>query len=146
MAFDRQGYGLTFARILIGAFFFFEGIGKFRWFADSSILARQLAGWLQTAPAGSATQWYLLHVCIPGESLFARLVPLGEIGVGLALVLGVWTPLAALLGFALALNFHVASGAIFGYGFLTNAYGLPVLGSTLALVIGGVRLPWSLRA
>ena len=146
MAFDRQGYGLTLARMMIGVFFFFEGIGKYRWFVDSSILAGQLAGWLQAAPAGSVTQWYLLHVCIPGTAVFARLVPIGEIGVGLALVAGFWTPLVALLGFALALNFHVASGVIFRHGFLTNGYGLPVLGSTLALAIGGVRLPWSLRA
>ena len=145
MAFDRQGYGLTSARILIGVFFFFEGIGKYRWFADSSVLAGQLAGWLQAAPAGSVTQWYLQHVCIPGAAVFARLVPVGEIGVGLALVAGFWTPGVALLAFALALNFQVASGAVFRYSFLTSGYGLPVLGSTLALAIGGVRLPWSLR-
>lgn len=145
MAFDRQGHGLTVARILIGAFFLFEGLGKYRWFVDSSMLARQLAGWLQAAPSGSATQWYLLHVCIPGTAVFARLVPIGEIGVGLALVAGVSTPLAALVGFALALNFHVASGTIFHYNFLVNGYGLPVFAATLALAIGGVRLPWSLR-
>ena len=145
MAFDRQGYGLTLARMMIGVFFFFEGIGKYRWFVDSSILAGQLAGWLQAAPAGSVTQWYLLHVCIPGTAVFARLVPISEIGVGLALIGGLWTPLVALLAFALALNFHVASGVIFRHGFLTNGYGLPVLGSTLALAIGGVRLPWSLH-
>jgi len=43
-------------------------------------------------------------------------------------------------------NFYIASGAILTYGFLTNPYGLPVLGGTLALAIGGVRLPWSLRS
>jgi hypothetical protein len=37
----------------------------------------------------------------------------------------------------MALNFHVASGALFKYSFLTNGYGLPVLGSTLALVFAG---------
>ena len=51
----------------------------------------------------------------------------------------------AFLAFFMALNFHVASGLIFQYGFLTNGYGLPVLGSTLGLAIGGVRLPWSVR-
>jgi len=28
---------------------------------------------------------------------------------------------------------------------LTNGYGLPVIGSTLGLAVGGVRLPWSVR-
>jgi hypothetical protein len=45
----------------------------------------------------------------------------------------------------MVLNIHIASGAIFTYSFLTNGYGLPVLGATLALAIGGVRLRWSLR-
>jgi len=41
--------------------------------------------------------------------------------------------------------FESASGAVFRYSFLTSGYGLPVLGSTLALMLGGVRLPWSVR-
>ena len=46
----------------------------------------------------------------------------------------------------MALNFQIASGAVFKYSFLTSGYGFPVLGSTLGLTVGGVRLPWSLRA
>lgn len=50
----------------------------------------------------------------------------------------------AFVAFFMALNFHVASGALFEYGFLTNGYGLPVLGPTFGLGIGGLRLPWSI--
>ena len=65
-------------------------------------------------------------------------MPLGEIVSGLALVAGFWTPLFAFIAFFMALNFHIASGALFKYSFLTNGYGLPVLGSTLALAaVGG---------
>jgi hypothetical protein len=39
----------------------------------------------------------------------------------------------------MALNFQIASGAVFRYSFLTSGYGLPVLGSTLALALGGTR-------
>ena len=46
----------------------------------------------------------------------------------------------------MALNFQFASGALFKYSILTSGYGLPVLGSTLALAVGGVRLPWSIGA
>ena len=42
MAIDRQGTGLTVLRICIGVFFIFEGLGKIRWFADTSLLAGQL--------------------------------------------------------------------------------------------------------
>lgn len=145
MAIDRQGTGLTVLRICLGIFFLFEGLGKIRWFLDTSPLAAMFASWSQTAAAGSASQWYLARIAIPGVAVFARLVPLGELTCGLALLLGVWTPLVAFVAFFMALNFQIASGAIFKYSFLTSGYGLPVLGGTLALAIGGVRLPWSIR-
>ena len=145
MAFDRQGTGLTLLRIFIGVFFIFEGLGKIRWFVNTSQLAGMFSSWSQTAAPGSVSHWYLDHIALPGLSVFARLVPLGEITSGLALVLGFWTPFFAFVALFMALNFQIASGAVFKYGFLTSGYGLPVLGATLALVIGGVRLPWSIR-
>ena len=144
MAIDRQGTGLGILRICIGVFFLFEGIGKVRWFTDPSVLAGQLANWAQSVPATSWSHAYLERLAIPYASLFARLVPLGEIASGLALMTGVATPLFALVAFLMALNFQFASGALFKYSILTSGYGLPVLGSTLALVVGGVRLPWSI--
>jgi uncharacterized membrane protein YphA (DoxX/SURF4 family) len=145
MAIDRQGTGFAILRIAIGIFFIFEGIGKIRWFADPSILAGQLDGWLHAVPAGSVSHAYLQRVAIPGVTVFARLVPLGEMTAGVAMVLGFWTPFFAFVAFFMALNFQFASGALFRYSILTSGYGLPVLGSTLALVVGGVRLPWSIR-
>jgi uncharacterized membrane protein YphA (DoxX/SURF4 family) len=145
MAIDRQGTGLTLLRIFIGVFFIFEGLGKIRWFVNTSQLAGMFSSWSQTAPPGSVSHWYLEHIALPGLSVFARLVPLGEITSGLALVLGFWTPFFAFVAFFMALNFQIASGAVFKYSFLTSGYGLPVLGATLALVVGGVRLPWSIR-
>jgi uncharacterized membrane protein YphA (DoxX/SURF4 family) len=145
MAFDRQGTGLAALRVLLGVFFLFQGLNKYRWFVDSSILAGQLAEWSDSAAPGSISRWYLEQVALPGTALFARLVPLGEITAGLSLIVGLWTPLFALLALVMVLNFAVASGVIFRYSYLTNGYGLPVLGGTLALVLGGRRLPWSLR-
>ena len=95
MAIDRQGTGLTILRICIGVFFIFEGIGKIRWFTDPSILAGQLDGWLHAVPPGSLSQLYLQRLAIPGVAIFARLVPLGEITSGAAMVFGFWTPLFA---------------------------------------------------
>jgi uncharacterized membrane protein YphA (DoxX/SURF4 family) len=133
MAIDRQRAGLAILRISIGIFFIFEGLGKIRWFSDPSILAAQLRGWLASAPPDSLSHAYLQRLAIPGVAVFARLVPLGETMSGLAMTLGAWPRAFALLAFLMALNFHVASGALFSYGFLTNGYGLPVLGSTLAI-------------
>ena len=143
MAQDRSGTGLAFVRIFIGVFFLFQGLSKIRWFTDSGILFNQLNGWLVIA--APAARWFLQTVCIPGVPVFARLVPLGELSAGVALVLGVRTRLAAALASVMVISFLVASSSVFSYSFLTFGYGLPVLGSLLGLAIGGARLPWSLR-
>ena len=147
MALDRNATGIAILRICIGIFFIFEGLGKIRWLTDSSVLAGQFATWSQAAPAGSIAHWYLQRVAIPGVTVFARLVPLGELVSGLALVAGFWTPLFAFVAFFMALNYQIASGIILKYSFLTSGYGLPVLGSTLALALsGGSRKPKAFKA
>ena len=139
MAIDGRTTSLTVLRICIGIFFIFEGIGKLSWFTDTSLLAEQLRNWSQAVSSSSLSHMYLVRLAIPGVRIFARLVPLGEIVSGVALVVGFWTPLFAFVAFFMALNFQFASGALFKYSFLTSGYGLPVLGSTLALALTGLR-------
>ena len=139
MAIDRQATGLAVLRICLGIFFIFEGVGKIRWFLDTSLLAGQLAEWSQAVAPGSLSHWYLDRIAIPGVAIFARLVPLGEFVSGVAMVAGFWTPLFAFVAFFMAFNFQFASGVMFKYSFLTNGYGLPVLGGTLALALAGSR-------
>jgi uncharacterized membrane protein YphA (DoxX/SURF4 family) len=122
-------------RIFLGVFLLFEGMGKIAWLRDSEPLSQTLAEWREEAPP--ASRFYLDAVAIPGATVFSRLVPLGEMGSGLALLLGAFTRLAALAAVLMVLNFHVASGALFAQDFLTNGYGLPVLGPLLALALGG---------
>jgi uncharacterized membrane protein YphA (DoxX/SURF4 family) len=133
--------GLRVLAMFLGVFLISEGLTKLAWLVDSRMLSEQLTGWLKTAPPLS--RWYLETIAMPGVPLFARLVVIGELGAGTALVVGFWSRMAAALAFLMVLNFHVASGAILRSGFLTNGYGLPVLGGLIALAIGGVRLPWS---
>ena len=45
----------------------------------------------------------------------------------------------------MVLNIHFASGVLFEYRYLTNGYGLPVLGGLLALAFGAAALPLSLK-
>jgi uncharacterized membrane protein YphA (DoxX/SURF4 family) len=135
-------YGLAILRILLGVFFLFQGISKIRWLIDSRPLGAQLAQFMSTATP--LNRWYLERL-LPGLPVFARLVVFGELLTGLALMTGFWTRMVAGLALLMVLNFHVAGGTLFQYAFLTNGYGLPVLGSLLALAIGGGRLPWSLR-
>jgi uncharacterized membrane protein YphA (DoxX/SURF4 family) len=143
MAANTQARGLTALRLLLGVFFLFEGLGKIGWLMDPSPLTAQLTGYLQTA-----NQWnraYLETVCIPGAAVFARLVLFGELATGTALILGAYARYAAIAAFLMVLNIHFASGALFQYRFLTNGFGLPVLGGLLALAIGGAALPLSVK-
>jgi uncharacterized membrane protein YphA (DoxX/SURF4 family) len=138
--------GLAILRICVGTFFLSEGLSKIRWFTNTSILAGQFASWSAAAAPGSVARWYLGRIAVPWVAYFARLVPIGEMSCGIALIIGWWTPVFAFIAFFMALNFQIAGDAIFRSSFLVSGYGLPVLGSTLALTFGGVRLPWSVRA
>lgn len=62
--------------------------------------------------AGNPVGWYrefLEHTVLPHSGLFAALQAYGEVAVGLGLVLGVLTGLAALVGLFLAVNYGLAT-------------------------------------
>ena len=117
------------------------GFGKLGWFLDSSFLEAELRGWWGNAP--TVSRWYIDSVAMPGLPLFARLVPLGELATGAALVSGYRVRLSAAVALLMVLNFHFAMGILYQVAYLTNGYGLPVVGAFAALAIGGRRLPFS---
>ena len=135
------GVGLRILAVLLGVFLIAVGASTIAWVADSSVLLARFQQWLPAA--APAARWYLETVCIPGAPLFARLVPIGAFGAGVALVVGFWTRMAAIATFLMVLSFHVASSALWAPAFLRDGTGLPVLGGLLALAIGGSRLPFS---
>ena len=138
----EQGAALAIVRIGAGTYLFFIGLHKIGWLFDSGPLAAQLSSWLSHATLVS--RWYLERI-LPGTPIFARLVPIGEMTAGLALVLGFWTRLAAACAFLMVLNYQVADGAVFHYTYLSDATGLPYLAALLGLAIGGAGLPLSVR-
>lgn len=132
---------LRMLSVVMGVFLLFMGLSKVGWLTDAGALTSRLYEWLETARP--ANRWYLEHVAIPGAPVFARLVMLGELATGAALVVGFRVRLAAAVALLMILNFHFASDVLFRYSYLTNGYGPPVVGSLLALVLGGTRLPAS---
>jgi thiosulfate dehydrogenase [quinone] large subunit len=98
------------ARLYTGYFFFRYGLEKVtRGFGDAE-LHETLAKWA----AGAAYDFYtpfLQRIAIPHAGLFAHLVAYGEMVVGILLLAGCVTRLAALGGIFLCLNFLFASGA-----------------------------------
>jgi uncharacterized membrane protein YphA (DoxX/SURF4 family) len=137
--------GLRVLSLFLGVFFLFMGLDKLAWMTDAGLLTKQLNEWLETGPAASrsASRWYLQTVAIPGAPVFARIVLIGELATAIALLTGFQTRFAALAGLFMVLNFHFAMGVLLQYSYLWNAYGPPVLGGLLALVIGGANLPFS---
>jgi uncharacterized membrane protein YphA (DoxX/SURF4 family) len=141
---DSSATGLRVLSLFLGIFFLFMGLDKVGWLSDPGLLTRQLNDWLETSPA--ASRWYLRTIAIPGAPVFAYLVLAGELGTGAALIVGFKPRLAALVGLFMVLNFHFAMGVLLQYSYLWNAYGPPVLGGLLALVIGGAGLPLTLES
>lgn len=134
--------GLRVLSIALGVFLIFMGLDKLDWLMSSDLLVGRLQEWRESA--APMPRWYLDTIAIPGAPIFARLVPVGELAAGAALLCGIKVRLAAGVSLLMVLNFHFASDVLFHYSYLTNAYGPPVLGGLLALVIGGTRLPFSL--
>ena len=133
---------LRILSLALGIFLIFMAADKIAWLTDSTILVRRLQEW--RGMARPAARWYLDTIAIPGAPVFARVVVLSELAAGTALILGTRVRLAAALAFLMVLNFHFAADLIFQYAYLTNAYGLPILGGLLALAVGGgTRLPFS---
>jgi uncharacterized membrane protein YphA (DoxX/SURF4 family) len=131
-----QAAALLLLRVLLGVFMLFFGIDKASWLLDATPLATQLSSWLVEAPP--ASRWYLERI-IPGAPVFARIVPLGAMLGGLALVAGFWTRMAALLSLVVILSLQLGAGSMFRYAYLSDASGLPLVGGLLALMIGGER-------
>jgi thiosulfate dehydrogenase [quinone] large subunit len=108
-------------RVYVGWEWLTAGWGKFNsaaWVGDQAGTALQ--GFLNGAVAKAVgehpavSSWYssfLSNVAIPHASFFAHLVTYGEILVGIALILGVFTGIAAFFGAFMNLNFLFA-GAV----------------------------------
>jgi uncharacterized membrane protein YphA (DoxX/SURF4 family) len=138
-----QARGLRALSVAMGVFLFCMGIGKIGWLSDPAPLVETLRKWHDGGPR--ASRWYIENLAVPGAPVFARVVPLAELSAGAALVCGFQVRLAAGLALVMILNFHFAAGVLFHFKYLTNGFGLPVLGGLMALALGGAALPLSLR-
>lgn len=118
-------YFLALLRIAAGISLLTSGLQKLSWFSSSAALGQHFAEWSQH-PGSAAVAHYLSFVT-SHQGLFARMVVLGELGLGLLLIAGLLTPLAALLAFVMVANFQFASSAMFSLGYLRGQSGLAYL-------------------
>jgi uncharacterized membrane protein YphA (DoxX/SURF4 family) len=115
---------LALLRIAAGVSLIGPGVRKFGWLLKP-MLEPHLAGWLAHPHNALVTKY--LHVVMPHHAVLARVVALGELGLGAMLLLGLFTPLASALALLMVLNFHFASGALFSLEYVTGQDGLVYL-------------------
>jgi uncharacterized membrane protein YphA (DoxX/SURF4 family) len=109
------GRWLALVRVLTGGIWLAHAIPKFTRsdaFLPPSGSIVQLVGKAVQAHPSTPYAQFLAHVVQPYVGIFAELVRLGELMVGVALVLGVLTRLGALGGIVMALNFLAARGGL----------------------------------
>ena len=130
---------LGLLRIAAGISLLGPGLNKLGWFAHPA-LEPILANWAQHAPNGMVVRY--LHLVSPHHAGLARIVAVGELGLGTLLVLGFFTPIAALLAAVMVAQFHFASGAMFQPSYLMGQNGLVYLLIFPVLIAGraGVSL------
>jgi len=107
---------LALLRIVAGISLFMSGLQKLAWFGSATPLDHMLAEWSQH-PANAALAKYLAFASAH-TGLFARVVVLGELGLGILLIAGFLTPLASLLAFLMVAQFQFASGQMFSLAYL----------------------------
>jgi len=130
---------IAMLRIVVGVFFLAQGMNKMEWLESSEPLKTNLERYAQNAPA--ATRWYQDHVARPGAEAWARLIPIGEVLIGVSLILGILAKTTLIIATALVVNFHITNGKLFSSSFFSDPYAMLLLACLVALYFlkaGGV--------
>ncbi|MCX6137801.1 MAG: DoxX family protein [Ignavibacteriales bacterium] len=123
---------IAFFRIAVGIFFLAQGLNKLEWLNSSEFLKTNLERYAVNAPP--VTQWYQLHVAQPGIEAWTRLIPTGEILIGVSLILGLLTKASLWSALALVVNYHITTGKVFSLQFFSDPYALLLAGSLILLL------------
>ena len=132
---------LALLRVAAGASLLGPGLHKLGWFRNPT-LEQQLASW--SAHADNPLVLKYLQIVTPHSAWLARVVAAGEIGLGAMLILGLLTPLAAVLAFLMVLNFHFASGQMTSLQYLGGQSGLVYLLIFPVLIAGRAGLAFGI--
>jgi thiosulfate dehydrogenase (quinone) large subunit len=117
MAMRLPGWVLMPLRLFLAITFIYAGIQKL---ADPHYFDPSAAGYIgkqiQAFATGSPLHTFLINVAVPHANLFGALVAYGEIGIGVATLLGLLSRPAAIFGLLLSLMFFLsASWRVYPY-------------------------------
>ena len=129
------GRALVLLRIALGVFLIVKSISKFGWLLDSTPLHDKLVKFAAKPESIDISRAYA-RLLIPGAAVFARLSLIGELGGGIALIVGFKTTIIAALAALMILNYHLATGGLIAYDFLSDASGLVVVAALITVAWG----------
>jgi len=131
------GGWLALVRILTGAIWLTHGVPKFL-HSDAFMPPNgAFAGYLQRGIVATTGPYhdFLANVVAPNAGLFAELVRLGEVCVGISLALGLLTRVGAFVGVLLPLNYLAARGGLGSFSEWGALDGAMLLLSAINLVL-----------
>ena len=137
-----RAFGILALRLVTGWVFLFAGLQKVlpaEPFSAAAFLMSGTAGTAEGAAEGTIVNptnafWVDLANNPQLLEIFNFLVPFGQIAIGAALILGLATRFAAVMGFLMMAGFTIAAWD-FAHGFINQT----VLLGTAALVLGVIR-------
>jgi uncharacterized membrane protein YphA (DoxX/SURF4 family) len=124
---------VAFFRIAVGIFFLTQGLNKLEWLNSSEMLKTNLDRYAINAQP--VTLWYHHYVARPGVEAWSRLIPTGEILIGVSLLLGLLTRSSLIAALLLVVNFQLANGKIFSMEFFSDPHAFLLLASLVLLFV-----------
>ena len=101
------------------------------WLSNSEPLKNSLSRFEQNAPP--ASKWYLEKIAKPGVQVWSKLICLGELALGISLLVGFLLRLSTFLGSFMVINFHVANGTLFSLSFFGSPWAILIIASLVVL-------------
>ena len=136
---SARTYGgwLALVRFLTGAIWLTHGVPKFLHSDRFMPPNGSFATYVQSGVAATSGPYhdFLANVVAPNAGVFAELVRLGEVCVGVSLVLGLFTRLGAFVGILLPLNYLAARGGLGSASAWGAADGCIMLLSAISFVL-----------
>ncbi len=136
---SSRAYGgwLALVRVLTGLIWLIHGIPKFTNSAAFMPPSGFIVSYIQEGIGKTAGPYhdFLVGVVQPNIGIFAELVRLGEVCVGISLVLGLFTRLGGFFGIVLPLDYMAARGALTTFTDWSTVDACMALLSAISLVL-----------
>jgi uncharacterized membrane protein YphA (DoxX/SURF4 family) len=132
-----------FLRIIVGIFFLSQGINKLDWFTSSDFLKMSLDRYALNAHP--VTIWYQDHIAKPGVEAWARLIPAGEMAIGIGLILGLLVRPTLITASLLVINYYITNGNLFSLKFFVDPYTMLLLSCLMLLLFNNAGAVFALE-